>query len=83
MRQVRAFSPKPGAWFEVLGERIKVLHADEVESAGDRDLVLDDRLTIGCATGAVRPTLVQRAGGRPMLTADFLRGFPIPAGTRL
>ena len=45
--------------------------------------VLDDHLTIACGSGAIRPTLVQRAGSRPMATSEFLRGFPIPPGTRL
>ena len=46
-------------------------------------VVLDDRLTIACANGAIRPTLVQRAGRGAMTTAELLRGFPIPAGTSL
>ncbi len=44
---------------------------------------LDDALTIACNPGAIRPSLVQRAGSRAMPTAEFLRGFPIPAGTKL
>ena len=30
-RQVRAFAPSPGAWFEAEGERIKVLQAEVVD----------------------------------------------------
>ena len=45
--------------------------------------VLDERLTIACNTGAIRPTLLQRAGRGAMPAADLLRGFPIPAGTLL
>jgi methionyl-tRNA formyltransferase len=45
--------------------------------------VLDQFLTIACATGAIRPTIIQRAGKPAMPTTDFLRGKPIPAGTRL
>jgi len=45
--------------------------------------VLDDALTIACGDGAIRPTLVQRAGKSVVSTADLLRGFPIPAGTIL
>lgn len=87
-RQVRAFAPAPGAWFDVAGERVKVLTCDLVRSApfpgeGRGGEVLDDRLTIACADGAIRPALVQRAGRGVTPTADLLRGFPIPAGTRL
>ncbi|MFX7784950.1 hypothetical protein ABTJ92_22270, partial [Acinetobacter baumannii] len=46
-------------------------------------LVLDDDLTIACGSGALRPTLLPRAGRGGMTAAELLRGFPIPAGTRL
>ena len=45
--------------------------------------LLDDRLTIACADGAVRLTLVQRPGKAPVDGAAFLRGFALPAGTLL
>lgn len=90
-RCIRAFAPAPGAWFEVNGERIKILKADIQSRPGDLatsfpaqpGLVLDDQLAIGCGDGAIRPITVQRAGKPVMDTMDLLRGFPIPAGTRL
>ncbi|GAA4014789.1 methionyl-tRNA formyltransferase [Sphingomonas swuensis] len=82
-RQVRAFNPAPGAWFEVAGERVKLLAADLTEGSADPGTVLDDALTVACGSGAIRPTLVQRAGGRTMPTAELLRGFPIAPGTLL
>jgi methionyl-tRNA formyltransferase len=82
-RQVRAFNPAPGAYFEVRAERIKVLAADVVAIPGAPGAVLDDRLTIACGTDALRPLLVQRAGRSAMSPADLLRGFPIPPGTVL
>jgi len=45
--------------------------------------VLDDRLTVACGRGALRPTRLQRAGGAALPAAEFLRGFPLPAGTLL
>jgi len=50
---------------------------------GDAGTVLDDQLTIACGVGAIRPTLVQRAGRPVMATADLLRGWAIAAGARL
>ncbi|MCK9543500.1 MAG: methionyl-tRNA formyltransferase [Novosphingobium sp.] len=82
-RHIRAFAPTPGAWFELDGERCKVLAAEPVEGTGAPGTVLDDRLTITCGMGAIRPTLVQRAGKPVMETETMLRGRPIPAGTRL
>jgi methionyl-tRNA formyltransferase len=83
-RQVRAFMPAPGAFFELEGERYKVLAADVTEGSGEPGLTLDEALTVACgAESAIRVTRIQRAGKPAMDTADLLRGRPIPAGTRL
>lgn len=83
-RRIRAMNPAPGAWFEWQGERIKLLAAEIISTdGGPAGTVLDDRLTIACGTNAIRPTLVQRAGRGVTNAADLLRGFPIPAGSRL
>ena len=83
-RQVRAFNPAPGAFFELAGERIRMLAAEvDPRRHGGSGEVLDDRLTVACGSGAIRPTLVQRAGRGAMAVAELLRGRPIPAGTRL
>jgi methionyl-tRNA formyltransferase len=82
-RQVRAFAPAPGAFFELEGERFRVLAAEVVELEGEPGVTLDDRLTVGCAAGAIRPMLIQRAGRPVMETDAFLRGKAVPAGTRL
>jgi methionyl-tRNA formyltransferase len=83
-RQVRAFNPAPGAWFETGGERIKLLAAEPVEAAGQPGEVLPDKgLTVACGELALAAVLVQRSGRAPMSGPDLLRGFPIPPGTRL
>ena len=82
-RQVRAFAPAPGAFFELNGERFKLLAAELVAGAGAPGTTLDDALTLACATGAIRVALIQRAGKPVMESAALLRGLPIPAGTRL
>jgi methionyl-tRNA formyltransferase len=82
-RQVRAFNPVPGAWFEANGERIKVLRA-EIESSNARaGEVVDNDLKISCSVGAIRPLEVQRAGRGVMTSEELLRGFPVPKGTIL
>ncbi|HEX2763746.1 MAG TPA: methionyl-tRNA formyltransferase [Allosphingosinicella sp.] len=82
-RAVRAFNPTPGAWFEHAGERIRILCADPADGDAEPGTVLDQGLTIACGEAALRPHLVQRSGRAPMTAAELLRGFPIPAGTRL
>ena len=93
IRQVQAFAPTPGAFFELDGERYKVFVAER--SARDGSIpqvwdfptapgkVLDDHLVIGCGNGAIRPGGIQRAGKPAMNVDDLLRGRPIPPGTRL
>jgi methionyl-tRNA formyltransferase len=83
-RQVRAFNPVPGAWFEANGERIKLLAAAVVRDAsGSPGDVLDDYLSIAAKEGCIRPLRVQRAGREPMTPGELLRGFKIPKGTIL
>ncbi|OYY90736.1 MAG: methionyl-tRNA formyltransferase [Sphingomonas sp. 28-66-16] len=82
-RQVRAFNPVPGAFFEHDGERIRILDAAIDRGSDQPGRVVDAGLGIGCGEGILRPRLVQRAGRGVMNVADLLRGFPIPADTRL
>jgi methionyl-tRNA formyltransferase len=82
-RQVRAFAPSGGAWFEANGERVKLLDADVADGQGRAGEVLDDALIIACGTGAIQPLKVQRAGRGVMTAGELLRGFPIPQGTIL
>ncbi|MDT7933786.1 MAG: methionyl-tRNA formyltransferase [Sphingomonadaceae bacterium] len=82
-RAVRAFNPLPGAWVPVRGERLKLLAARVEDGTGEAGVTIDDALGIACGAGVLRPTLVQRPGGRAMRTAELLRGWPVPAGTRV
>ncbi|MCP3729009.1 methionyl-tRNA formyltransferase [Sphingomonas sp. MG17] len=82
LRQVLAFNP-PGAFVEIGGERIRLLAAELTDGDGEPGEVIDDALTIACGAGAIRPAQVQRAGRGVMAAGELLRGFPIPAGTRL
>ncbi|MFL6830376.1 MAG: methionyl-tRNA formyltransferase [Sphingomicrobium sp.] len=83
-RQVRAFAPSPGAWFEAGGERIRLLEAAAGDDAsGKPGEVLDDCLSIAAGEGYVRALRVQRAGRSPMTAGELLRGFPIAPGTIL
>jgi methionyl-tRNA formyltransferase len=82
-RQVRAFNPAPGAFFEHGGERIQILSATIEAGSGVPGTVLDEGLGIACGSGSIRPTTVKRAGRGAMATADLLRGFPIPVGALL
>jgi methionyl-tRNA formyltransferase len=82
-RHIRGLSPAPGAFTEVNGERLTILAADLEPGSGAAGTVIDDRLTIACGEGALRPTLVKRAGKRAMNAEEMLRGFAVPKGTTL
>ena len=82
-RQVRAFSPWPGAWFNNGDDRLKVLAAEMAPGSGAPGSVLDDQLTIACGEGALRLLVVQREGRAAVAAAALLRGYPIAPGTVL
>jgi methionyl-tRNA formyltransferase len=83
--QCRGLSPRPGAWFEISEQavRIRVLRTTKGEGSGAPGTVLDEALTIACGDGAVRILELQRAGRQPMQAQEFLRGTPIVVGRRL
>ncbi|WP_299722896.1 methionyl-tRNA formyltransferase [uncultured Tateyamaria sp.] len=82
-RQIRGLSPFPGAWFEIDGARIKALGSTLTSGSGAPGQVLDDALSVACGDGAVRLTRLQRAGKGAQDADVFLRGMPVPSGTRL
>lgn len=85
--RIRGLSPFPGAWFETSAagkpERIKVVQSKLVDGSGASGTVLDGHLTIACGDGAIHFEIVQRAGKKPMVADEFLRGFDLPIGRRL
>ncbi len=82
-RRVRALNPWPGTWSLLGSEVLKVLEAEPVEGSGPAGELLDAALTVGCGDGALRLLRVQRAGRAPVAAAAFLRGHPVPPGSRL
>ena len=84
---IRGLSPSPGAWTEAdLGkgpQRIKLLRSTLVEAHGSPGVALDDRLTIGCGSGAVKLVEVQAAGSKAMTADTFLAGTRVLQGTQL
>ena len=84
---IRGLAPFPGAWFEVdvagKVERIKVLGSTLGASSGKAGTFVSDEAEIVCATGSVRLTKLQKAGGKPLDAKDFLRGTPLVPGTQV
>ncbi len=83
-RQIRAYTPWPGS-LALLGDVVlKILVAELVPGTPEAipGEIVDDKLTIACGEGALRPTRLQRAGRAAMSAEEFLRGFTLPAGAR-
>ncbi len=83
-RQVRCFSPKPGARSRLNGKWLKIVRGMPLSERVTRKpgtLMLSDGLTIVCGDGALYHVLeVQPEGRKVMQTDAFLRGNPIQHG---
>jgi methionyl-tRNA formyltransferase len=88
VRRVRALAPRPGAYTEHAGERLRVLAASALDgTAGDAPGTVrrggPTPLRIATGAGWLVPRTLQRPGGRPLPAAEFLRGCPLADGARL
>ena len=84
-RAVRAFRPSPGATTKLDGEPLKVWRASLVDGQAIPGSVATegDALLVGCGDGRLRIDELQKAGGKRMRAAEFLRGTRIVPGARL
>ncbi|OJV74024.1 MAG: methionyl-tRNA formyltransferase [Burkholderiales bacterium 64-34] len=86
-QRIRAFDPFPGASTECAGETIKVWSYEIDSNKTNMDKrqgqilsVNGDGVTVACGEGTLRLTTLQRAGGKRLAAADFLRGFDLQPG---
>ena len=88
-RRMRAFDPFPGASAQVRGETVKLWRGRALMQGrgsvapGTIVAVDDNGIGVACGTGRLEITELQRAGGKRLAAADFLRGFPLEPGQRL
>lgn len=83
-RAVRAFRPSPGAMTLLDGEPVKVWRARVVEEPlpSGEIAVVANNLVVGCGKGALAIEELQKAGGKRLSAAEFLRGRPLGPGAR-
>ena len=84
-RKVRAFNPHPGAVSRLRGEELKIWHGVPVPDSGIPGTVLEAEsrgIVVACGEGSLRIQELQRAGGRRLPPAEFLRGHPLVPGER-
>ncbi len=89
-RRIRAFNPFPGAATLFQGEPIKLWQARPEHTARGSGpapgtvLAADaSGIVVQCGEGVLRLTELQRAGGKRLPAADFLRGQALAAGAVL
>lgn len=78
-RRVRAFNPRPVAWAECAGERVRILRAEAVSAAvaGAPGRVIGagaDGIEVACGEGALRLLELQRPGRRMQDADEQVRG---------
>jgi methionyl-tRNA formyltransferase len=81
-RKVRAFNPRPGAWFNIDGERMKCWRASSHNTvrAAPPGTVLEaskDGIDVACGEGVLRLHELQRAGRKRVTAAEFLAQQPL------
>ena len=81
--KINAFCPNPGSWFELNGNRIKIIKAKEIISKGIPGTILDENLTIACSKNAVRIIELKNEGKQKMKTDEILRRNKIKTGQSL
>jgi len=85
-RQIRAFTPVPGAWFAGPKGRIRIRNArlgpDDGSDKPGQFLGLDSQggMRIGTGAGEIILDDIQPAGGRAMPARAWLNGNPLPVG---
>lgn len=82
--RIRALTPWPGAWFVHGRERISVASAEPVSlSSGHAPGTVLEGGLVACREGALKLNVLQRPGRRPLPFEEFVRGYPLSAGTVL
>ena len=89
-RRIRAFNPFPVACSALNGETIKFWRAEVLTdvlpsssaAAGEVLAASAEGVDIAALGGVLRVSRLQKAGGKPLAAADFLRGFEILPGQR-
>jgi methionyl-tRNA formyltransferase len=87
-RRIRAFNPFPVACSTLNGETIKFWRAEVLANllppgnaaAGEVLAASAEGVDIAATGGVLRVSRLQKAGGKPLAAADFLRGFEIQPG---
>jgi methionyl-tRNA formyltransferase len=87
-RRVRAMAPRPGAFTDWAGTRLRILQADALDAAvadppGRVRLGGASPLCVATGRGLLAPRVLQLPGGRPLDIESFLRGHSFEGRAQL
>jgi methionyl-tRNA formyltransferase len=85
-RKIRAYTPWPGVWTTIDGQRLKLLGGSVVETSESATpgtiIPYNSTWAIACQDGVFLPTLVQREGKKPEPPENTLQAVPTLLGSR-
>lgn len=81
--KIRAFSPKPGAWFLLGGERIKIIECNYGFKKSIPSTIINEKFHLGCKDGHIEPIIIQKEGKKAMLISNFIKGFRFNIGQKI
>ena len=84
--RIRGLAPWPGTYTELNGEPLKLFLTRVEAGEGEPGSILapaTDAVRIACGSGVLAVRELQLPGKKRLAAADFLRGCPLPVGSRL
>ena len=79
--KINALNSNLGSWFEINGNRIKIIEAKEVKNKkGKPGILLDKNFTIACSNNAIQILKLKKEGKQQTTAEEFLRGTKIKIG---
>lgn len=81
-RQILGLRGSLDAYFIYDDEKIKIFAAEIVDenSRGEAGKILDEKFSIQCGSGIIRPLILQRQGKKPIAVKEMLLGFKLGVG---
>tara|TARA_B100000575_G_C23076932_1_gene620353 strand:- start:449 stop:1372 length:924 start_codon:yes stop_codon:yes gene_type:complete len=83
INHIKAHAPKPGAWFNLNNERIKIIDAKPGSARGKASTVLNNNFELATDDGSIDPINLQRQGKNTVTKEEFLRGYKIRVNDKI
>jgi methionyl-tRNA formyltransferase len=81
--KINALYPNPGSWFELMGSRIKIIKAIEINAKGAPGEIINKDFTIGCSYNAIQILELKKEGKNKISAVEFLKGNKLKIGSNI